>query len=414
MLLAALGIALRLAYVLIWRRHDIAGGDAYYYHWQANEMTDGMWFINPYVLRGQGIVRATAGHPPLFSLILYPFSLLGIRSFLGHMIVTSCLGGITIWVMAEAARMMGGARAGLVAAAIAAVYPYQLINDSRVMSESLTATMVALILVVAYRFVLRPSYGRAALVGMVLAGGALTRAELSLYVPFVVGGVAMAAWRKFGFVRAFRWAGVSLLVAGCCVAPWVGWNMTRFTYPVFISNGFGSTLGNTNCDITYYGDLLGFWAQDCMSNPPPLGDESEWELYWRKRAFEYIGDHRERVPVVVAARIGRMFAVYRPIQGVRLDQYVEIREPPLSRTGLWMYGFMMPMCIAGAVLTRRRGLPVAPIVGAFLVVVSTAALAFGLTRYRATFDAVLVPTAAVAIARVGERVRRGVLLGVDV
>jgi hypothetical protein len=147
-----------------------------------------------------------------------------------------------------------------------------------------------------------------------------------------------------------------------------------------------------------------------MANPPPLGDESEWELYWRKRALTYIREHQRRVPIVVAARIGRMFAIYRPIQGVRLDEYVEIREPPLSRLGLWMYGFLVPAACAGTWLVRRRGLPVSPVVGAFLVVVSTAALAFGVTRYRASFDSVLVPAAAVGIAAVLRWCATGALL----
>ena len=105
-----------------------------------------------------------------------------------------------------------------------------------------------------------------------------------------------------------------------------------------------------------------------------------------------------------------MFAVYRPIQGVNLDEYVEIREAPLSRLGLWMYGAMVPFGVAGVVCVRRRRLPITPIVGAFLVVMSTAALAFGLTRYRASFDAVLVPAAAVGIAAALRLIESGGLL----
>ena len=39
------------------------------------------------------------------------------------------------------------------------------------------------------------------------------------------------------------------------VGPWVGYNMSRFDDPVFISSGFGVTLASSNCATALPGTL---------------------------------------------------------------------------------------------------------------------------------------------------------------
>ena len=70
---------------------------------------------------------------------------------------------------------------GLLAAAIAVVYPNLWINDSLVMSESLAILIVAGALVVALDFDRRPSPVRAIALGGLVGLGALTRSEILLF-----------------------------------------------------------------------------------------------------------------------------------------------------------------------------------------------------------------------------------------
>src|SRR5579863_5927842 len=46
----ALGLALRVGYVFLYRHHVRLTGDAFYYHYQANLLASGKGFINPYSL----------------------------------------------------------------------------------------------------------------------------------------------------------------------------------------------------------------------------------------------------------------------------------------------------------------------------------------------------------------------------
>ena len=103
------------------------------------------------------------------------------------------LGVATVAVIGIAGRRLAGPLAGLVAAAIAAVYPNLWINDSLVMSESLALLIVAVALVVALDFDRAPSVGRAVAARRRSSGSARSRAARSPCSPS-----ASPCWRGGG------------------------------------------------------------------------------------------------------------------------------------------------------------------------------------------------------------------------
>ena len=48
--IALVGLALRVGYVYLYRHHVRVTGDAFYYHYQANLLASGKGFVNPYTL----------------------------------------------------------------------------------------------------------------------------------------------------------------------------------------------------------------------------------------------------------------------------------------------------------------------------------------------------------------------------
>ena len=117
----------------------------------------------------------------------------------------------------------------------------------------------------------------------------------------------------------------------------------------------------------------------------------------RKQAFDYLGDHKGRIPVVVAARVGRIWDVYQPFQNVELNDKSERRGHDASWAVLIGYWLVMPFAIFGLVVMRRRRIPIFPYFAIALSVTITVALSFGITRYRAPVDTVLPILAAVGI-----------------
>jgi hypothetical protein len=62
-----------------------------------------------------------------------------------------------------------------------------------------------------------------------------------------------------------------------------------------------------------------------------------------------VGDHTSELPKVVAARVGRMWGVFRPLQTVDLDG----RGVNADRVGLVASYILIPLGIAGLILLRR-------------------------------------------------------------
>jgi hypothetical protein len=102
-------------------------------------------------------------------------------------------------------------------------------------------------------------------------------------------------------------------------------------------------------------------------------------------------------PKVVAARIGRQWELFRPIQNTEFAP-IEGRSAGWAKVGLGYYYALAALSVAGALALRRRGVGLIPLVAQIISVTVTAAYAYGNTRFRASAEPVLCILAAVALA----------------
>ena len=109
--------------------------------------------------------------------------------------------------------------------------------------------------------------------------------------------------------------------------------------------------------------------------------------------------HKSRVPLVVLAREGRAWGVFRPIQQIRFEAGRGTR-PPVMGLGFAAFWLLSIAAVRGVILLRRRRVPVFPLMAPILTATIGIALTFGSVRYRAPADVSIVLLAAVAIARV--------------
>ena len=145
---------------------------------------------------------ATAFHLPLFPTVLAAFSLVGLDSETAHMVVGCALGALTVALVGVIARRLAGDAAGLAAAGIAALYPPLVMNDSVLLSESLTGPTIAACLLAALHLRERPGAGRALLLGALIGVAALNRSEaillvLLLGVPALLPARSVQARQRF-------------------------------------------------------------------------------------------------------------------------------------------------------------------------------------------------------------------------
>jgi MYXO-CTERM domain-containing protein len=397
-LIALAGLALRLAYTIANRHYPVIG-DALVFHLDAQHLADGHGFQRPFEQ------VPTAEHPPVFIVLLGLVDLLGGSKILVQKCAMCVLGSVTVVLLGLLGRRVAGPRAGVIAAALGAFYPLLWVVDGSLMSETAYGVTIVLVLLGAYGYLSRPTWRRAALVGALIGLATLTRGE-ALWLVAILG--VPLAWRAGPAWRTRVGTFAALAVAFALVlAPWTIRNLVTFKDPVLVStNGYGLLVGANN-HRTYYTDQIGMWLYQYYRNRAP-GDESQYSVDYRDRGVRYIRHHLGRLPLVMLAREGRVWDVYRTDQQL-FTSSAEGRNPRVNRVGLRIYWAVALLAIAGLVLLRRRRAPVAVLAAPILLVAWSSLLTYGSTRFRFAAEPALVVLAAVTLEaglRALERRRR--------
>ena len=378
-------------------------GDALAYHLLGEQMARGNGMVMVSRPDLEVLVEgapATAVHPPLFPALLGTLHLLGITTVPAQKFVMALLGAATPVLIGIAGRQMVGAAVGLTAAAIAAVYPLLWVADGGLMSETPYGVMIALLLVVAFWARDRPGWQRFAVAGVTMGLAAMVRGEALVLGALMLTALSIAVgtdWRR-------RLAYLVAAAAGCMIAltPWTIRNLATFDEPVLISTNANAVFAGANCDITYYGDWIGLWSFDCYGTVGD-GDESVQAIQHRDAGFAYAREHLDRVPVVLAARFGRLWSFYDVADQAKYDSF-EGRQLGVTQLGLVMYYPLVALGIAGGVILVRRDRiaaipPLSLIIGTTLIGLAV----YGSTRFRFAAEPALVLLAAVAVVDIGRR-----------
>ena len=427
------GIAVVAFGVRLWTLTSVAdftpdNGDPFWYHQQANDLVDGRWFIDPFIHRATGEFVPGAQHPPLYTMWLSISSLLGADSYTSHKVMSCLAGVLAVVLIGLAARAAAGARAGLIAAGLAAVYPPLWVIDGLLWPEGLFAAMIALSVLFAFRWRRSASLPDAIGLGVAIALATLTRGEavgllVVLVLPLMVLRPSLT-WR----IRLIHLAAAGLAFI-VLVAPWSIRNLVSYerfmplstnTDEIFVyaNNPYAyGTADRTNvctaAQSRYEGTpdgvtldatgstYLGFWYfpwemyQRCIGGEPP-GDVSQKSEYWRKMGLEYAKDNLDRFPVVAAARVGRVWDVWRPFQNAFFLK-TEGRNQTVSNIGVWCWWAVAALAIYGAVVLRRRGQTILPFVSLAVLITVTAVYGYGTDRFRVPMDVAALILAGAAI-----------------
>ncbi len=392
--IAVSAFVVRLVFMLIVKHYELAG-DQPYYHRQSDFLADGTGFRTAPGADG----GPAATHPPLTTMLLSIASRLASgNTIFEQRLTTVVLGVATVVVIGLIARDLAGPRAGLLAAGVGAITPTLWTYDGQLLSESLAGLIIATALWCAYRYLREPHIKWAALLGLSCGLAMLTRGELAflapcLAVPVIVVGTRGAVWPRVGRVVI---AGLAALVV---VGPWVGYNLSRFEKPVYLSSSVGGAICGSNNADAYSGSKIGLWApspEACPLPKQPPVDQSVIAHKWSKAGFDYLQDHVEDVPVAVLARLGRVWGVFRA--GSTVEYLIDESLPSgAAWAGYVAYWLILPFALWGLWLLRKRGTAIFPIVGLFVVTCIASASFYGLIRLRLASDIAFVVLASLAL-----------------
>jgi hypothetical protein len=400
--IGAVGLAVRLGFVILVAGDRPIIGDALAYHLYGKSIGAGNGMVT--VTHGIMLTEVTnpvptAQLPPLFSFFLGLLDVLGISSVYAQKMAMAVVGSLTPVLLGGAGREIGGRRlgpaTGVVAASLAAIYPFLWVVDGSLMSETLFGVLLAAMLWVAVHARYHPTPRWFAAGGALMGLAALARGEVLLLggLVFAIIGVATGVT----WLRRVVLVGSTAVVCVLVLVPWTVRNLAVFEEPVLIATNSNAVFVGANCAEVYDGDLLGLWFFNCYGEAP-AGDESEQASEYRRRGMAYARDNLDRVPTVVAARAGRVWGVFRVSQQADYDT-IEGRVREVTIAGFAMYYPLMLAAIAGTVVLARRDRVLAAALVAIPVGVTFIAMAiYGSTRFRFSAEPVLVLLAAVGIA----------------
>ena len=399
LLIGGVGLILRVLYAFALVRSRPLLGDALEFHLQANLLADGHGYIQPGVFSATGIARPSADKPPLYPLLEAGVSLLGGRSWQAHHLVGIACGTGTVIVTGLLGRRLATPRIGLIAGAVAAVYPLLVATDGSLRSESLFALLVTLALLLAVRLRAAPSVRRAAELGVVVALASLTRSEglLLLALPVLALGRPPRV--------SLRLPAITAAICVVVLIPWFIRCLIAFDRPVPLSTNSGGLIAGANCRQTYAGNLIGQWTFACVPHPRYTNEALE-SARLRRIGVRYARAHAGRLPLVLAARVGRSFELVRPAQQAREEAFFEGRNLPVERAGVIVYYLVALLALRGSFALRRRRPEWLVLVVPFVMVVVVSLVGYGFTRFRAAAEPALIVLAAVSVDNMARRLGR--------
>lgn len=415
--IALVALIVRIAFVLVVDPKLPDPGDATAYHLLANNLADGRRYIRPFDFRILHVSRPTAEYPPLFPALLAVPSFLGAKSVDAQRIFLCFVGTGTVVLVGFLGRRVGGPLVGVIAAAIAAVYPMLFLGEAVLMAESVYVLLATAALLLAYRAADTPTPLRFAALGLVIGLSGLARAEGLFFAVVLVIPLAFGL-RSLATKRRAILAGIAVAVAVVVVVPWTIRNAVRLHAFVPISNNIGTAVDGANCDLTYSGSQIGLWretfsqfgnsarrrpqAQACFEGFD-IGrrgfEEADVASKHRSDGIRYARDHLSRAPLVVGVRELRTWGLYAPRQQIDFES-LEGRPQRWQGVGTVMYWVLLPLAVVGVVLLVRRRVRVWPLLSTAVVVVLTTAFTYGQQRFRIAAEPSLVVLAAVSIAAV--------------
>ena len=411
-------VLIRIAFIVVVAPTVPALGDASAYHLLAEHLAHGGGYIRPFDNLLLHVQRPTAEYPPLFPVLLSLPARLGAHSVEQQRIFVSFVGAGTVALVGLLGRRVASAPVGLIAAALAAVYPMLFLSEATLMAESLYVALATIMLLLAYRAFDDPQPARFAALGVATGFATLTRAEgilLGIVIVVPLGFFLRDVTTRDRVLRVLLALGVAVAV----VVPWTIRNAVKFHAFVPVSNNVATLVDGANCDATYAGHQLGLWresfsqagdnarrlpqAQACFEGfdiADPHFDEAQAAGVHTRAGLGYARHHIGSLPKVAAVRVLRTWGLYAPSDQISFES-LEGRPRAWQLRGTLMYWALAPLAIAGAVVLRRRRRLLWPLAATAVTVTLVAAATYGQQRFRIAAEPAILVLAAVALHALG-------------
>lgn len=261
------------------------------------------WPVNP--------PEPTSWIPPVYPLIMAGvFNVFGTYSTTSAVVlqlfqaITSALSCVLLFFIGK---RLFNAQVGLLGALALAIYPYALyFSVHRIRPTTLFVFCLLLVILQFLKLVEAPTLKKSILIGVSLGITSLIDPIIFAFWPFGLGWVfftGQANWkRRVGTIA------VVLVTLSATISPWLVRNYVVFGRFVFIKSNFSRELWYGNAGW----DLLSIADRRYLDG----ADEGEQSTFYRKKAFQFIGNHPLQFVRLTAIRFSRFWMLTKSKPGL--------------------------------------------------------------------------------------------------
>jgi 4-amino-4-deoxy-L-arabinose transferase-like glycosyltransferase len=351
----------------------------------------------------------TAAWPPGYpALVALVYSIFGPSLFAAET-CNALLGTATVGMTFLIAREIGRPRAGLLAAAILALFPGHVLFSPPLLSEALFGFLfcVALWLFLRWNEYRRFDLKRWFVFGLLLGAVSLVRGIGLLLIPafaltWLVEGVPLGS-----VIRNTAAAALGLIVV---LVPWTVRNQVMLGYPIMVATDGSHVLwiGNSpvaNGEQSF--DQIPFWEERFgqYRKLPPNQQEAAIARAETREALGYMFDHPGRIVALMPAKVYHLYSGdLGPLPWIRPGLGRLLSEDGIRRLSAVINAYYFAVLALAVVGVRNfgpfqgRGAVVLPIIVAWVTVVH-AGLFFGDNRFHAPLLPVFSIMAAAELGR---------------
>ncbi len=403
--IVALALLLRVLLVVL-SPHFVPKTDAADYDRMAVSLAQHGTFPGSLITRG-----ATAFRPPLFPAALaavYKPVGVGVAAtrWEAGRLLEAAFGAIAVGLVGLLALRLWGRRAGLVAAAIAAVFPPLVLVGSSLMSESLFIPLVLAAVLSALKS--REATHRlrwAVLAGLLVGLGALARGNgVLLVIP-----TAFLVWSERPRLRRSSLKAPALVVLAMLVtlAPWSVRNALQFHQfvPITTETGY-ATDGTYNALAAHRSDFPALWGvpvadiERIVAQHPGI-NEAQLSDRLNSLAAHYVEAHPAYVLKVLwwsSLRVLNLTGAHYEHWAAQFESY----PPWLAGVSVYAFWVVGLVALGGVLTAAARRVPLA-LWCCPAVILLPAVFLQGATRYRSPADPFVILLAALALLAAWDR-----------
>ena len=406
-LVAGLAFVLRLGHLFELSGSPFASvliGDGQQYDAWAQRVAGGDWI-------GRGV---------FYQAPLYPYLLGAVFAIVGHSLVTirllqAVLGASSCALLAVAGRRLVGARAGLIAGALLAVYPPAIFFDGLIQKSSLDLFLVVLLLALLGEFLARRRWPWLVAAGLALGAFMLNRENARVLYPVVLAWLWLF-FREIAARKRMTWLAAFTLGVAVAVVPvglrnaYAGGEFlisTSQAGPNFYIGNHAGALGSYEPLLAGHGNAA-FEQEDATRLAETAAGRrlspGEVSDYWLARVFHDIRQAPGQWLMLLGRKLLLTFNAAEVVDTESIEAYAE--HSRVLGALLWFdFGVILPLAAIGAWQTRREWKRLALLYAVAGSLALSVALFYVLARYRYPLVPVVLLLAGAALAAVPTSIR---------